>query len=99
MDVKIIEALIPITAIIVTFGFPVALVFVFKWFKLRDKELQLDAEVRKDQGHALEARVQRIESILLQLGGQPMGLMEPPPSQGTGLAGPDLPVQTKTRSV
>jgi hypothetical protein len=98
MDPKILEMMIPLTAIVVTFGFPVALVYVFKFFKLREKELQLDAEIRKEQGHALEARVQRLESILLQLTQQP-GLMEPPATQGSELAGPDLPVQSKTRSV
>jgi hypothetical protein len=99
MDPKIVENLIPLTAIVVTFGFPVALLFVFKWFKLREKELQFDAEIRKEQGHALEARVTRIESILLQLGGQPSSLMEPPATQGSGLAGPDLPLQNKNRIV
>ena len=67
MDAHLANALIPIIAILATFGCPVALVFVFKWFKLKDRELQLDAELRKDAGAALEARVQRLESILLQI--------------------------------
>ena len=59
--------LVPIVAILSTFGFPVAIVFVFKWFKLRERELQVDAESRRDMNAALESRVQRLESVLLQL--------------------------------
>ncbi|SRR6266851_9866223 len=64
------EILIPIVAIVVTFSFPVALVFVSKWFKLRERELQLAAESRRwneEHAKALEARVQRLESIVLSL--------------------------------
>ena len=73
--------LVPIVAILSTFGFPVAIVFVFKWFKLREKELQVDAESRRDLSSNLEARVQRIESILLQIEPhlQPRELMQGPP--------------------
>ncbi|HEY2030154.1 MAG TPA: hypothetical protein VGH20_13200 [Myxococcales bacterium] len=67
MDAHAFEALIPIVAILATFGCPVAMIFVFKWFKLKDRELQLDSELRKDASAALEARVQRLESILLQI--------------------------------
>ena len=102
------DALIPIVAIIATFGFPVGLVYVWKFFKLKEKELQVDAEVRKVAGAALEQRVQRLESIILaldsdlraKLGPAPMRpeLMEPPPaSQHSQQAGPviDVPVKTK----
>lgn len=61
------EIIVPVVAIIATFGFPVAFVFVWKWFKLKDKELQLDSEFRQSSGAALEARVQRLESIILAL--------------------------------
>lgn len=67
MDARVLQMLIPIVAILATFGCPVALIFVFKWFKLKDRELQLDADLRKDANNALEARVQRLESILLQI--------------------------------
>ena len=67
MNAAMLELLIPIIAILVTFGFPVALVFTFKWFKLKDKELQLEADLRKTSGQALESRVQRLESIILAL--------------------------------
>ena len=67
MTAAMLETLIHIIPIITTFGFPVALVFTFKWFKLKEKELQIDAELRKTSGQALEARVQRLESVLLAL--------------------------------
>lgn len=67
MNAASLELLIPIIAILATFAFPVALVFTFKWFKLKEKELQIDAELRKTAGQALEARVQRLESVLLAL--------------------------------
>jgi hypothetical protein len=81
MDLQLIEALIPITAILCTFGCPVALVFVFKWFNLRNRELQADAEARREMSGALEARLQRLESILLQIEPhlQPRQLVQGPP--------------------
>src|SRR5258708_16295488 len=84
MNSDMLEMLIPIVAIIVTFGFPVALVFTFKWFKLKDKELQLEAEMRKTSGQALEARVQRLESIILALDADlraKLGAAPPPRSE------------------
>jgi len=50
MTPAILELLIPIVAIITTFTFPVALVATFKWFKLKERELQIDAELRKTSG-------------------------------------------------
>src|SRR5438128_4127425 len=67
MSEGMLQMLIPIVAILAAFGFPVALVYVWKWFKFKDKELQLDAEMRKTSGQALEARVQRLESVILEL--------------------------------
>jgi hypothetical protein len=67
MNEAMLELLIPILGILATFGFPVALVFTLKWFKLKDKELQMEAEMRKTSGQAIEARVQRLESIILAL--------------------------------
>jgi hypothetical protein len=67
MTPEMLQVFIPIVAILVVFGFPVALIFTLKWFKLKDKELQLETEVRKTSGQAREARVQRLESIILSL--------------------------------
>ena len=61
------NVIIPVVAIVSTFGFPVVLVYVWKWFKLKEKELQVDAELRRTSGQALEQRVQRLESIILAL--------------------------------
>ena len=63
----LVEALIPIVAITMTFGCPVLLVATFKFFKLKEKELQLEADFRRSSGDALEQRVQRLESIILAL--------------------------------
>jgi hypothetical protein len=45
-------------------------VFVFKYFKLKDRELQLEADAQKwvrEQHQLLETRVQRLESLVLSL--------------------------------
>jgi hypothetical protein len=98
--------LIPIVAILTTFGFPVALVFVWKWFKLKERELQLDADFRKTSGQALEQRVQRLESIILALDADlrakltaapPAQLMEGPATQESGQAGPDSALPARVR--
>ena len=67
MNAEMLQIFIPIVGILAVFGFPVAMVFVWKWFKFKDKELQLEAEMRKTSGQALEARVQRLESVILAL--------------------------------
>ena len=95
MDPSIFYSLIPITALLTVFGMPVTLVLVSKWFKLKEKEMQFDLEIRKTSGQALEARVRRLESIILDLdadmrakvGAGPMRpeLMEPPPASPEGV--------------
>jgi hypothetical protein len=95
MTTAMLEALIPIVAIIMTFGFPVAIVFTFKWFKFKERELQADLEFRKSAGHAIEARVQRLESIIFaldadlrsKLGAPRAELMEGPATTESGQAG------------
>ena len=100
MDSGMLQMLIPIVAIVTTFAFPVALVATFKWFKLKERELQIDAELRKTAGQALESRVQRLESVILALDSDlraklsasapPAQLMEPPAAQEGGQPGPDF---------
>ena len=106
MTPAMLETLIPIVAILATFGCPVALVFVWKWFKLKDKELQVDSEIRRTTGQALESRVQRLESIILALdsdlrtkiASSPRSeLYESPDPQQAGLPGPSLEDHGKTR--
>jgi hypothetical protein len=79
MQADILQMLIPIVAIVVTFGFPVALVFTFKWFKLKEKELHLEAELRRTSGQALESRVQRLESVIMALDADLRAKLGPPP--------------------
>jgi hypothetical protein len=108
MNAAMMELLIPIIAILVTFGFPVALVFTLKWFKLKDKELQLEAEMRRTSGQALESRVQRLESVILaldsdlraRLGAAPTPrseLFEAPAGGESDQPGPLLEASTKIR--
>ena len=107
MTTAMLEALVPVVAILATFGFPVGLVFVWKWFKLKEKELQLDADLRKTSGQALEQRVQRLESVILALDSDlraklasaepPRALMEAPATQGSGQPGPDFVPPAKVR--
>ena len=72
------NVLIPVVAILTTFGFPVALLFTWKWFKLKEHELQVDAELRKTSGQALEARVQRLESVIFALDADLRAKLGPP---------------------
>ena len=106
MTTEMLQVFIPIVAILVVFGFPVALIFTLKWFKLKDKELQVDSEIRRTTGQALESRVQRLESIILALdsdlrakiASSPRSeLYESPAPQQAGLPGPSLEDRGKTR--
>ena len=85
MTPEMLQVFIPIVAILVVFGFPVALIFTLKWFKLKDKELQLEAEMRKTSGQALEARVQRLESVILSLDANLRDRLGPAPAQRSDL--------------
>ena len=67
MNEAMLQMLIPIVSILAVFGAPVVLVYIWKWFKLKDKELQVESEMRRTAGQALEARVQRLESVILAL--------------------------------
>ena len=65
-----IQSFIPIVAVLAVFGFPVAILFVLKYFKLKERELALEAESRERtqrQQLAIEARVERLEGLLLSL--------------------------------
>jgi len=70
MSSEMIQALIPIVSVLAVFGFPVAIVFVLKYFKLKERELALEAESRErtqKQQVAIEQRVERLEGVLLSL--------------------------------
>lgn len=70
MSSEMIQALIPIVSVLAVFGFPVAIVFVLKYFKLKERELALEVETRERsqrQQLAIEQRVERLEGVLLSL--------------------------------
>ena len=74
MNSEMLVSLIPIVAILATFGFPPAIVFIVKYFKLKNRELDIEAELQKkwgeDNRRQLEARVASLEtavSAMLQI--------------------------------
>jgi hypothetical protein len=70
MSSEMIGALIPIVSVLAVFGFPVAIVFVIKYFKLKERELGLEVESRERsqrQQLAIEQRVERLEGVVLSL--------------------------------
>ncbi|TMB06553.1 MAG: hypothetical protein E6J64_07880 [Deltaproteobacteria bacterium] len=70
MSSEMIQALIPIVSVLAVFGFPVAIVFVLKYFKLKERELAIEVESRErsqKQQLAIEQRVERLEGVLLSL--------------------------------
>jgi hypothetical protein len=70
MSSEMIKALIPIVSVLAVFGFPVAIVFVLKYFKLKERELAMEVESRErsqKQQLAIEQRVERLEGVLLRL--------------------------------
>jgi hypothetical protein len=70
MSSEMIAALIPIVSVLAVFGFPVAIVFVIKYFKLKERELAVEMESRQRserQQLAIEQRVERLEEVLLSL--------------------------------
>src|SRR5215470_2427262 len=70
MNSDMIFALIPIVSVLAVFGFPVGIIFVLKYFKLKERELALDSEGRQksqQQQFAIEERVRRLEEVLLNL--------------------------------
>jgi hypothetical protein len=70
MSSEMLAALIPIVSVLAVFGFPVAIVFVIKYFKLKERELSLEADSRdrsQRQQLAIEQRVERLEGVLVSL--------------------------------
>jgi len=84
------KALVPIFAVLIVFGMPVVILFTLKHFKLRHRELELEAEMHGKQTQtrlaSIEARLGVIESALGAIArGQPllqerMSMLEPPAS-------------------
>jgi hypothetical protein len=71
------KALVPLFGVLITFGMPVAIVYTVKHFKLRHRELELEAEMHGKQTQSrlssIEARLGVIESALGAIArGQPI---------------------------
>lgn len=69
MDADALSQLIPMVAILATFGMPVGITFVVKHFKYKHRELEAELEARKmlsDRDRAeLEKRIERLESVVM----------------------------------
>src|SRR3954463_15175767 len=85
------EILVPSIAILATFGMPVAIIWLVKHFKLRNRELDLEAQLHGKELElrlkTLEARQAAIETALTAIGAKSMehasleqrvSLLEPP---------------------
>ena len=70
------EILVPSIAILATFGMPVAIIWVVKHFKLRNRELDLEAQLHGKELElrlkTLEARQAAIETALTTIGAKSM---------------------------
>jgi hypothetical protein len=99
--VYVVAAFIPIVAIIAAVGAPVAIYLGNKYFKLKEKELALEAEARQwaeRQQVRVEARLQRLEAVLMAIDSRAAAqLMEPPATAGSGETGPLLEPPAKAR--
>jgi hypothetical protein len=99
--VYVVAAFIPIVGIIAAVGAPVAIYLGNKYFKLKEKELALEAEARQwaeRQQVRVEARLQRLEAVLMAIDARAVAqLMEPPATAGSGETGPLLEPPAKVR--
>lgn len=82
----VLEAMIPLVGILASLGLPVALLYTYKHFKLRNRELDAEIEARRywseSERARFEARVDRLESALLQRGPLPDRTMLEHPDAG-----------------
>jgi hypothetical protein len=92
--------LAPAIAAITVFAMPVAIVWINKYFKLKNRELELEAELHSKEVEmrlkSLEARQAAIESALGVIGGRPpaeleerLSVVEPPSAAGEGAPAAD----------
>jgi len=68
MNEAMLAPLIPMVVTLITLGMPVAIVFIVKWFKLKNRELELDADHQRkwteEQRRQLEQRVASLETAM-----------------------------------
>jgi hypothetical protein len=95
-DAAVLESLVPLVAIAASLGMPVAIVFIHKYFKLRNRELEAEIEARRawtvKERSLFEARVDRLEAALFERGAPATrSLLEAPPESPAParLPGPD----------
>jgi hypothetical protein len=80
--------LVAATAVLVVVAAPVLWLFVSRYFKLKEKELELEMQTQRDwaalQGKTLDARLTALETVVATLGGAvrqqlpPREALEPP---------------------
>lgn len=104
----VVKALVPVLGALVCLGMPVAFVFTLKHFKLRHRELELEAELHGKQTQtrlaAIEARLGMLETALGALVRGPIpasledrnSLLEPPPTKSE-LPAAENPNRLRTR--
>ncbi|GAC1346542.1 MAG: hypothetical protein NVSMB23_24330 [Myxococcales bacterium] len=91
IDASVIESFAPMVAMLATFGMPVAIVFIAKHFKLRNRELDAEIEARRfwneKERAQFQARIERIEAVLFQRAGAlpDRDLLESPPAAEAGV--------------
>ena len=106
---KLVMYLVPIIAILATFGAPVAIVWMVKHFKLKHRELDIEAQLHGKELElrlrTLEARQAAVETALTAIGAKSslppverMSLLEPPGTSGeTGEETPADPLRVRSR--
>jgi hypothetical protein len=72
---SVVESVVPVVALLGCAAVPVALVFINKYFKLRTRELELEAELHgrelASRLQSMELRQQAVESALQSLAAAP----------------------------
>ena len=107
---KLVMYMVPVVAILATFGAPVAIVWMVKHFKLRHRELDLEAQLHGKELElrlrTLEARQAAVETALTVIGARPapapleerMSLLEAPAtSSESAEAKPGDPLRVRSR--
>jgi hypothetical protein len=71
-DAAVLESLVPLVGIAASLGMPVAIFFIHKYFKLRNRELDAEIEARRawteKERSLFEARVDSLEAALFERG-------------------------------
>jgi uncharacterized membrane protein len=90
---SVVESIVPVVALLGCAAVPVVLVFINKYFKLRTRELELEAElhgrVLASRLQTLELRQQAVESALQSLAAAPRAEAAGVAPRAELFAGPD----------